>query len=518
MMKKWMSLLLVALLTYSITAVPVQAGKPTNPNTGGVPGSWTEGTAPDRIDPSKPAILFVHGLNSSASVWYENNDMYEKFHSNGFQTAFINLYDITGTSQSMWDNGRLLSDKIKEISKHFGKKLIIVAHSKGGVDTQTAIVHYDAAPYVQRVITLGSPHHGSQLADLAYSSWAGWLAELIGSQSPGTASVQTSYMKSFRSQTDGLSASKAVPFYTLAGNNWSSGSTSHFFGGLYLSTFGDNDGVVTVQNSYLPHARMISVGSWNHSTVRTGSHVYSLLSPYLQQKEPAQLSSASFSYDQNAVHSSASPSSSSFFIRGGQHDGQASQALMIEDGVDTVKLDWINDQPLKNLELMQPDGSVKSVQLDVYQDSEVFQGAWHHTAVLQQPEPGTYHLTASASDAGAYLMVAQFNRAEDFKISLKSSGSEIKLQQQGQASVTDVTYSVYYYGNPGDSSAAQLVAPSLSGKVHTASSGLQLSAINKPGIYSITVETEGITEKGFPYRRTIVQSLYIDEDGRKYGL
>lgn len=191
---------------------------------------------------------------------------------------------------------------------------------------------------------------------------------------------------------------------------------------------------------------------------------------------------------------------------------------MIEDGVDTVKLDWINDQPLKNLELMRPDGSIKSVQLDVYQDYEVFRGAWHHTAVLQQPEPGTYQLTASTSDAGAYLMVAQFNRVEDFKISLKSSGSEIKLQQQGQASVTDVTYSVYYYGNSGGSSASQLLSPSLSDKVHTSSSGLTLSTISQPGIYSITIETEGITEKGFPYRRTIVQSLYVDKDGRQFGL
>lgn len=116
-----MSLLLAGLITFSITTSPVQAGKPTNPNTGGTPGSWTVGAAPERVDPSKPAILFVHGLNSSANVWYENNDMYEQAYNNGYQTSFINLYDITGTSESMWDNGRLLSGKIREISEHFGK-------------------------------------------------------------------------------------------------------------------------------------------------------------------------------------------------------------------------------------------------------------------------------------------------------------------------------------------------------------------------------------------------------------
>lgn len=88
----------------------------------------------------------------------------------GYQTAAINLYDANGTSQDMWDNGKLLADKIKVISNHFGKKLIVIAHSKGGVDTQTTLVYNRAAPYVQRVITLSSPHYGSQLADLAYSS------------------------------------------------------------------------------------------------------------------------------------------------------------------------------------------------------------------------------------------------------------------------------------------------------------------------------------------------------------
>lgn len=516
-MKKWMSLLLAGLLTFSITAAPTHAGKPSNPNTGGIPGSWTVGVAPERIDPAKPAILFVHGLNSSANVWYENNDMYEQAYNNGYQTSFINLHDITGTSESMWDNGRLLAEKIREISNHFGKKLIIVAHSKGGVDTQAAIVHYGAAPYVQRVITLGSPHYGSQLADLAYSSWAGWLANLIGSKSPGTASVQTSYMQYFRSETDGLSTGREVPFYTLAGNSWSSGSTSHFFGGMYLSAFGDNDGVVTVQNSYLPGGRMIRVGPWNHATVRTGSYVYELLSPYMQQAEPALASLSDFTNDLSAIHHSASSDPGSYFIRGDKFDGQATQSLIVEDGVESIKLNWISDKQLQSLELIHPSGTSETLQTEVYQDEEIFQGAWHHQAVLYQPEPGAYQLTATAADAGAYLMVAQFQRPQDFKISLNSSGSEIKLQQQDEAHVTNINYNVSYYGDP-KASSSQHSSPSISSKSYSANSKPDLSTFSQPGLYNITAEATGVTDKGYPFMRTIVQSIYVDESGRRYGL
>ena len=59
-------------------------------------------------------------------------------------------------------------------------KVNIVAHSKGGIDTQAALVEYGANRFVGNVITLATPHHGSNLADLSYSWWAGWLASILG--------------------------------------------------------------------------------------------------------------------------------------------------------------------------------------------------------------------------------------------------------------------------------------------------------------------------------------------------
>src|SRR5699024_4875775 len=176
---------------YSVT------GKADNGNEE-TPGEWYAGDAPENPVANAPVLLFVPGLNNVAQVFWEENDMYETAREAGYQTAFIQLYDAGGASADMWDNGELLAEKTEEISAHFDNRPItIIAYSKGGVDTQTALTYYGANEYVESVITLSSPHHGSQLADLAYSSWASWLADLIGAKGDGTYSMQMGNMEAF---------------------------------------------------------------------------------------------------------------------------------------------------------------------------------------------------------------------------------------------------------------------------------------------------------------------------------
>ncbi|QDA27939.1 esterase/lipase family protein [Paenibacillus polymyxa] len=524
-MKKLTVLMLIFLL--SVTLIPADAfAGSTTPEAPKAPaGSWTEGPAPNRVDPAKPALLFVHGLNSSAEVWTKNNnDMLQKARDAGYQTASINLYDANGTSQDMWDNGKLLADKIKVISNHFGKKLIIIAHSKGGVDTQTALVYNGAAPYVQRVITLSSPHHGSQLADLAYSSWAGWLADIVGSQNPGTSTLQTSYMKYFRTKTDALSNATTIPFFTFAGDNWSGGTASYILGGLYLSSFGKNDGVVTVDNAKLPGGRVVKVGSWDHAKVRTGSYVFSLILPYLQANTPAlnqetEAFSAASSLTASAVQSTYNEIDNSYFIRGGDYNGKASETLTVENGVQSIDLDWISDKRVSQLELTKPDGTSELLHVKAGRDEEIFAGAWHHSAVVTNPQPGIYKLNAVIPDHGAYLLIARYHAVQvpELKYNLNAVGPRLNLKSQDSpASVTQVTYQVQYYGDPQQEITTASKGLTLQQKTVNPTGQIELSKADKPGIYSVTYEINGTTAAGYPYRRTAVQSIYIDADGNKY--
>ncbi|MBP1310545.1 alpha/beta fold hydrolase [Paenibacillus sp. 1182] len=523
-MKKITVLMLIFLLSITLVPVGAFAGSTTPQPPKDPAGSWVEGPPPNRVDPTKPALLFVHGLNSSAEVWTKNNnDMLQRARDAGYQTATINLYDTNGTSQDMWDNGKLLADKIKVISNHFGKKLIVIAHSKGGVDTQTALVYNGAAPYVQRVITLSSPHHGSQLADLAYSSWAGWLADIVGSQNPGTSTLQTSYMKYFRSKTDALSNATTIPFFTFAGDNWSGGTASYIMGGLYLSSFGKNDGVVTVDNAKLPGGRVVKVGSWDHAKVRTGSYVFSLIQPYLQANTPAlnqetEALSAS-SLTASAVQATYSEIDNSYFIRGGDYNGHASETLTVENGVKSIDLDWISDKRVSKLELTKPDGTSEIINLKAGYDDDIFAGAWHHNAVIQNPKPGTYKLNVTVPDQGAYLLIARYQAVQvpELKYNLNAVGPKLNLKTQDSPdSVTQVTYQVQYYGDPQQGVTSAPKGLTAQQKTVKPNGQIELSKADKPGIYSVTYEISGTTEAGYPYRRTAVQSIYIDADGNKY--
>jgi pimeloyl-ACP methyl ester carboxylesterase len=114
----------------------------------GTPGTWYVGATPPNADYSKPVLLFVHGKGSCAQTWWGQttyhgtNDMYTYAYNNGYRTAFVDLYG----DKTMWDNGSLLNGLIDTIRGYFGvSKLTIVAHSKGGVDSNAALVHFGAA-------------------------------------------------------------------------------------------------------------------------------------------------------------------------------------------------------------------------------------------------------------------------------------------------------------------------------------------------------------------------------------
>ncbi|MFD1888142.1 alpha/beta fold hydrolase [Paenibacillus wenxiniae] len=539
-----------------------------NPAVAATPGAWSAGQTPPNLAPDKPVLLFVHGLTSQAKIWYENNDMYQYAYNNGYQTAFINMYDITGTPEDMWKDGELLAAKIKEISQRYGgKKIVIIAHSKGGVDTQAALVRYNAYPYVSRVITLSTPHHGSELADLAYSSWAGWLADLVGSQSPGTSSLQTSYMQYFRSEMDKDPDVNKVPFYTMSGDKWSgSGKAAYTFGGAYLSVFGSNDGVVTTASAQLPGATLIRSGSWNHATVRTGSYTFDLFKSYigtvsgavtsavpafssLTRSATATTVSANVYHDSTVagnvygtaptspaadgtVSSSVSNDSVSnasadaalpnghLYVRGGQTNGTASEALTVEDGVQSITLDWISNKPLRELQIIAPDGKRQQISVESAKDDDIFKGAYHQIARLNQPVAGNWQVRGVNDGSGAYLMTAVYasnTSNASLHTSLSSDTLDMKLETEGLRSErTTAKYTVDYYDADGKriapptTSQRSLIAGEMETSIPTPTTG-------EPSNYVITTDISGVTAAGKPYKRTLIKSVYVDANGQTYS-
>lgn len=124
-------------------------------------------------DRNKKSVLFIHGFNSSQNIWfsYKSRDI---IHQGFAEKALEDGYDVWTLSLSKPKMGNLIElaeddvlTSIKMVYKSTSKKIVIVAHSMGGVlcryltqrkigtKTQTKITQM-----VSEIYTLATPHQG----------------------------------------------------------------------------------------------------------------------------------------------------------------------------------------------------------------------------------------------------------------------------------------------------------------------------------------------------------------------
>lgn len=465
------------------------------------PGEWYIGETPDNLVPDSPVLLFVPGLNNTAQIFWEDNDMYQTAYNAGYQTAFIQLYDAGGESANMWDNGRLLADKIQEIANHFRKDVTIIAFSKGGVDAQTALTYYGASTYVDNVITLSSPHHGSQLADLAYSAGAGWLAELIGAQGEGTYSLQTANMENFRTETDAHPNAYLNDYFTLGGTNWGTMFTPNWFGGIYLSGFGDNDGVVTTTSSNLPGGQELQIGDWSHTTIRTGVTLPHFID-YVAGDHP---------FDSTQHHDRNTPINRSLpnhWINGGKLNNKKIVSINIEEHVEKLYLHILTAEQLSYIEITDSVGKPLEKKVEeISVNGGIFQGAVSYRLIIESPQPGKWQLEMSSpsNKENAYLLVANFNSEHYIDQSIQLDKHNYVLQLDNRKLQEDRIIATYYLSEAGKPETEKKWTvkgkPNLSQK-------LPFKKTNT--VYNLTIDIEGVTKKGNPFNRTIIDSIFVD--------
>ena len=200
---------------------------------------------------NRPVLVFVHGYASKASVWYSGDDnMYNDVYNDGYRAAYVSLTP----NKHVWTNGAMLSTIIDRVTQHYNvSSVTVVGWSKGGVDTDAALVHFGANSKVDQVFTLSSPHNGTYLAELA-NSWLLSLVNIIFMQNnDATRSLTRGNMAYFRSITDN-NPNNTVPYTTIGG--WGNGPLArvdipqgilHLNGGSKSS--GGNDGVVPYRSS-----------------------------------------------------------------------------------------------------------------------------------------------------------------------------------------------------------------------------------------------------------------------------
>lgn len=475
-------MLVISLMLPVQFADAISKGKP-DPNA--PPGTWYVGEDP--APKTGQPILFVHGLTGSASTWFEPNDMFQQARNAGHPTAFINLYP----DKSNWDNGAMLAEKLADMYAHFGEKIIVVGHSKGGIDTQTALYHNNAESYVSKVITLGTPHHGSQLANLAYSNWAGWLAAIIGMRSEGTDSLQTGTMAHFRSITDPLVTQQTVPTSTLSGKSIGSFGSALWFGGIYLNAYGANDGSVTVNSSRLSYAPEFASLSLDHFAINQGHLVF----PHLRN----QLANV-----KTDVATERSIAETGTIVRGGEFLGAGDQPFFIEEGVNSIAVSILASEELTSAEFIAPSGqshAVKTVQAE--HENSLFHGAVAHHFEVNSPESGEWTIQMKHKDGASYLAVA----ALEGGISSAIQTVEGTIASNIDAKTIDLSKTTFtVHLNDQEVHADQ---PVNSAKLFSLPAEPDTSQ-------TITVDIEGKTMAGEAFERTIITHQYIDKNGKVF--
>lgn len=108
-------------------------------------------------------LLLVHGVGFRDFHYFNYwGRIPRELKRNGAQ-VYYGHQEAWGTVE---DNGEILRRKILEICRETGaKKVNIIAHSKGGLDSRYVISGLSMAPYVASLTTINTPHRGSALVE-----------------------------------------------------------------------------------------------------------------------------------------------------------------------------------------------------------------------------------------------------------------------------------------------------------------------------------------------------------------
>ena len=527
-------LLLIVVLLPCLDAAPVfgESGlaTPPDPQRVGPTGvDWLDniylGAAPPEAG-DKPVLVFVHGLGRDALDWWaatgENgpNDMYLTAYRAGYRTAFVTLdFPEDEEPHSVQDNGTTLSKQIKAIARLYGVAHVdVIAHSKGGVDAQSAIVYSGAWPYVRNVFTLGTPHQGSELADLLYSGWAQWIADLLGGQNEATYSMTTGYMRFFRAFTDRKTEDDAVHYYSAAGTAWGGEGSPLRYSGAYLSQYGANDGLVTVASTALTGSLTLFVEPYSHYELPMGSTAFPHIEAVLHDIERSQVClpvilsgagvSTTVSSEPPALSFSDEPG---LILRGGLLSSQTVEILPLETDVRSVQVSLLTSHSPVKATFVGPGGASYALE-PAGQDREYFAGAYRWVSSIKHPAAGRWQLDLSGPDGSAYLLALTL----DSPLQMELAG----LREEPLAPGNSLRLSLLGTDHLGRAVAtrteAELVKVS-SGENRHASRlwGGRVTELDQApadeGIYVLSTTVTGETADGMPFERSIVSTFAVAE-------
>jgi len=121
---------------------------------------------PQRItkDDGKRGVLFLHGYTCNRGLW---NGWMQRLRALGHPHIALTLEPAYGSIDAYAEAIELAVQRLTQCT---GQMPLIVAHSMGGLAARAWAATHGGWGRVQRIITLGTPHHGTLMARFAPTS------------------------------------------------------------------------------------------------------------------------------------------------------------------------------------------------------------------------------------------------------------------------------------------------------------------------------------------------------------
>jgi triacylglycerol lipase len=195
----------------------------------------------------KAAIVFVHGILGFDAIALPGISIqyFRKLAENLSFSAADVLFAKLPIVGSIAERARYLRSFISCIG---AQKLILIAHSMGGLDCRYLIQRFDPEKRVRTLVTVGTPHHGTPLANwfLQDKSWVAKLGKVI--TRPGIEDLATEACRRFN---DAVPNRSDVRYLSYAGCRPIAEIPSLLkpFSRIIQDKAGENDGEVPVSSA-----------------------------------------------------------------------------------------------------------------------------------------------------------------------------------------------------------------------------------------------------------------------------
>jgi len=469
-----------------------------------------------------PVLVFVHGLAGLAEDWWKDNttagpnDMYIYAYNAGYRTAFVNLNVQPDTmppqcavkrrpANDMIGNGKILSQQLAYITDHYGVDQVdVIAHSKGGIDAQAAIVYWGAAPRVRRVITLATPHQGALLADLVCTP------PLPLDCDQAMQSVRPASMALFRALTDAATIDDAIAYYSGAGNFWNTPGTIYQLTGRLLQNQpdgGDNDGAVTVASTALVGAAQLFLRPWNHAEVMQGRNAFPYIAEVLAPTYTTYLplltaERGEGSLPERRTASVEASALANLIVRYGSLP-VADLTLPIEPRARAAQFTlWATDAAVRAT-LISPTEERYELSMAASESSDWFAGLSVAGQTVARPAPGTWRIRFSGPTGARVRLIV----ALDSPLRVEVTG-----WPRGPLALAEpLRLRVRVAEATGASPTATVSRLTAAGQVlaQTQDDDAQLSGrFPAAGTYDLSIQVTGAVD-GIPYERTLLRSLAV---------